>query len=66
MTDDDPRVVLPSLLRRLYARLRARGLAPGLAREQAAVLAAELLACEADLCRQVLADLPLDGVRRPL
>lgn len=57
---------LPVVLRRLYVRLRARGVDPEPAREQAAELGAELLGCEVATARAVLAGLDLTGPRRPV
>lgn len=63
---DDVAAALPPLLRRLYARMRARGASVESAAEQAAGLAAELLACEVALARQVMAELPQAGPHRPV
>lgn len=64
--DDDVAAALVPLLRRLYARFRARGQPPESACDSAASVAAELLACEVAVARRVMADLPISGPQRPL
>lgn len=63
---DDPRDALQPLLRRLWARLRTRGVADGDAREAAAREAARMLACDVAVAREVMASIPSSGPRRPL